>query len=480
MKPILNPSRRVSRAARLTVVLAAIAALAGCKGLLDVTNTGAVDASQLSDIQYINILTNSVVGEYQRLADWDGVYEAKFSGEVVNHMTFFEELDIGYRNISDGGKILGNGTYVLAVYNPIHRVRWLADTVASRLKTWEGDSAGRDLRLARVLAYGAYAHTYLGEQICSSPINLSKPYQPSEIFSQFALPRYDEAIKVALAAKQWATTKAPDVNWTAASLARYAAGADSIANMARVGAARTALDLNDKAKAITYASAVTPVWASDKSPGFQMWAQFLADKITNRFYSLLTPSGSHELSLLKLPLGGVYDAASAKLVGGAVGDPRIPQAPMTAYDGTRNVPVPGSSPAFSTYDASVGGAPVDKGMGIRIASAIEARYILAEAQGKTGAGNIDFLNNRRALAGMAAVDASISDNAYRDALIEQRARDLFLDGHRLGDLRRYKQFYGLDLYPRGTYPTSTTIQYGSQECFPIPVGELQGNPLANQ
>jgi len=480
MKRIMNPSRHLGRAARLAVVLAAIGALAGCKGLLDVTNTGAVDGSKLTDIQYISMLTNSVVGEYQRLSDWNGVYEAKFAGEVNNHMTFFEELDIGYRNISDGGKILGNGTYVLAIYNPIHRVRWLADSVASRIKTWEGDSAGRDLRLARVLAYGAYAYTYLGEQICSSPINLSKPYQPAEIFAQFALPRYDEAITVAVAAKQWATTKAPDVSWTAAALAQYAAGADSIANMARVGAARTALDLNDKAKAITYASAVTPVWVSDASPGFQFWSQFLADKITNRFYSLLTPSGSHELSLYKLPLGGVYDTVAKKLVGGAVGDPRVAQQPLTAYDGIRNVPVPMSTPAFSTYNATAAGAQVDKGMGIRIASAIEARYILAEAQGKTGAGNIAFLNARRALASMPAVDASISDAAYRDAVIEQRARDLFLDGHRLGDLRRYKQFYGLDLYPHGTYPTSTTVQYGTQECFPIPVGELQGNPLASQ
>ncbi len=465
MTPIMNRSSRLAHALRLSVALATVA-LGGCKGLLDVENQGAVDAGNLSNPAYVGILTNSVVGEFQQMTHWDFIYTEKFSGEVVNHMTYFEELDIGYRNISDSQGILGNGTFAMATFNPLHRTRWLADSVASRLKVWEGDSAGRDLRLARVRAYGAYTYVYLGEQMCSSPVSLSKPYTPTELFRDFAIPRFDEAITVATAAKAWAQSHAPDADWSASSLTRYANGADSIMNMARVGAARAALGMNDKAKAIQYASAVTPAFTSDASPGFRIYAQFLQDKINNRFWTLLDPSGQKEISLYKQPLATVTD-------------PRIPIQLLTVYDGTKNTPVPMSTPAFDTYSGVLPGAPVKPGMGIRIASAIEAKYILAEAQGNNAA-NLAFINARRALGGMPALDASVSDVDFRNAVIEQRQRDMFLDGHRLGDIRRYKQYYGLDLYPKGLYPTSTSVSYGTQECFPIPVSELQGNPNANQ
>jgi hypothetical protein len=139
------------------------------------------------------------------------------------------------------------------------------------------------------------------------------------------------------------------------------------------------------------------------------------------------------------------------------------------------VNVPKSSEAFSTWDGTVAGAEITKSAALRLASAIEARYILAEAQGPSGA-NVDFLNNRRALAGMTALAATVDATTYRNALIEQRARDLFLDGHRVGDMRRYKKYYQLDFYPKGKYPLSTTLLYGTQECFPLPLAEMQGNP----
>ncbi|HET9984505.1 MAG TPA: RagB/SusD family nutrient uptake outer membrane protein [Longimicrobiales bacterium] len=458
-------SRPLARAIRLGAVAAAVVAVAACDKILDVNNPGALEAPKLNNPTYIDLMANGVVGEFQQMTHWDWIYAAKFSGEVTNHHVYFEEGDIGRRDIGDPSS---NGTYQLAVYNPLHRVRWLADSVTSRIKALEGDSAGRDLRLARVLAYAGYSYVYIGEQLCASPINTG-PLKTSDEILAMAPPRFDEAIKVAAAAKTWALGQPSN-----AAMQRYIAGADSITNFARVGAARASLDLNKKAEAIAYASAVTPAWTSDASAatrGFQFWAPFLDASVNNRWWQVAAQAsggGSREVGLD----GTMFDGIS---------DPRVPQQRLTVSDGTNGggtppgVNVPKSSEAFSTYDGTLVGAEITKSAALRLASAIEARYILAEAQGKNAA-NIDFVNNRRAVAGMAPLPPTVDDVTYRNALIEQRARELFLDGHRLGDIRRYKKNYGLDFYLHGPYPASSTLQYGSLECFPLTLSEVQGNP----
>ena len=57
-------------------------------------------------------------------------------------------------------------------------------------------------------------------------------------------------------------------------------------------------------------------------------------------------------------------------------------------------------------------------------------------------------------------------------IIEERRREFFLEGHRLGDIRRY----GIELNPAsGTlFPNGGT--YGSQSCFPLPDVERANNP----
>ncbi len=59
-------------------------------------------------------------------------------------------------------------------------------------------------------------------------------------------------------------------------------------------------------------------------------------------------------------------------------------------------------------------------------------------------------------------------------LRDQRARDFFLTGQRLGDLRRYLKG-GLDLFPKGKYPVFTDF-YGENQCFMVPLSEKAGNP----
>ena len=328
---------------------------------------------------------------------------------------------------------------------------------------------------------------FLGEQFCGTPINVSAMKTDDEVLA-LAPPRFDEAITVAAAAKSWAQTKAVDATWTAALLTAYAAGADSITNFARVGAARAYLDLNNKAQAIVYASAVTPGWTSDASTttrGFQFWSYWLDGTYNNPMWAaaaIAAGSGSRSVSMYATPYQYIVDQRIPTYRGGVMNsdnDGLDPAGPTT-----HSVMEMLSTSSYSTWNNALPGVDLSKSSAIRIASAIEAKYILAEAQGPTQA-NVDFINGRRALtksggpliAPGTTLTTGTDATTFRNAVIEQRTLDFFADGHRIGDLRRYKKYYSLDFWPKGNYPNSTTgVQYGTDECWPIPLSETNTNP----
>ncbi|HEV2130325.1 MAG TPA: hypothetical protein VGR27_04460 [Longimicrobiaceae bacterium] len=447
-----------SRAALLAGVLAAPGVLTGCEDWLSVTNPGAIEPPALENPTNIQLMVDGVIGDFQPAFAWTALWSGVFTDELRNHHTFFENPEIDRRDISET-----NGTYTAAVYNGLHRARFLADSVSTRLKVLLADSASRDLRLAQVLGYAGYTYVLLGEQYCETPLNLSAPV-PSEELLRMAAQRFEEAIPVAMAARAAAAAIAPA---TAASR-RTVATADSIANFARVGAARAYLNLGNMAKAVEFASAVTPTYQSPSDPGFQFWAWYLEGatfgdrrRHANPFWEFISAGGSW-FSISGTPFLDLVD-------------PRVPHSdtPVGTADGTRQF-VPRSPPSFSTYDGTLEGAPFEATSAIRVASALEARYIIAEAQGNTAA-NVAFVNERRAIGGQLPLE-SPTEAEYMAALRDQRRRDFYLDGHRMGDLRRYERLYSVDLWPKGSYFGSTAVQYGDQTCWPVPLAEKINNP----
>ncbi|MGH7505321.1 MAG: hypothetical protein ACRELX_06705 [Longimicrobiales bacterium] len=444
--------KKLGAGARIFVLVPVIAGAAlagGCEDWLDVTDPGALEDPALRNEENINLMMDGVIGDFQEAFAWTALFSGVFVDELRNHHGYFENGEFDLREVNDN-----NGTYTLAVYNGLHRARFLADSVASRIRTLLADSAGRDLRLARVLAYAGYSYIMLGEQMCESPINLGPPLPSSELLGM-GQTRFTDAIEVATAARAAATSDA------------LTAAADSVLNFARVGAARAALDLGDAAAASGFASAVEPAYGSPAAPGFAYYAWYVDGanaserrRIGNPYWEFVTSGRWFSVS------GTQFENLD---------DPRVPHADSTlaAADGTRRF-VPNSPLAFSTYDGTLEGAPFEATSSIRIASALEARYILAEIEGAT-AENVAFVNERRAIGGQGALVAPAAD-AYVVALREQRARDLFIDGHRLGDLRRYKEQYGEDLFEHGAYYGSATDVFGDQECWPIPLAEKTGNP----
>lgn len=429
---------RLGRTVRAAAVLAAALAAGACTDFLQADNPGSIEADDVTDVRYATLLTNGVIGEFQPMLGYVTWWNAIFTDELHNRATFFEEGMIDRREVTPD-----NGTYSFFYSGNLHRTRFLADDAASRLKEALGDSASRDLRLARVQAYGGLTYVYIAEALCVSPIDGSAPLTPEELFAE-AIERFDEAIAVATAAEAAAKARTPLVP-------RDTLAADSVRHFALVGAARAALNMNDKAKAIAYASQVPAVF------------EFRA------YYSENTArENSWMWNRLVAGSNGTLDNTPFEDM---AGDPRIPRPGGTGVLAL----IPNAPQSYDAYNGTPTGADFSKGGWVRIASSLEAQYIIAEAQGPTAA-TLAFVNTRRAVGGQAPV--TLEGDALMAELRDQRARDLFLDNHRLGDLRRYLKYYDVNLFPQGPYPGSTTgLTYNAEQtCWPLTAAEINSNP----
>ena len=143
------------------------------------------------------------------------------------------------------------------------------------------------------------------------------------------------------------------------------------------------------------------------------------------------------------------------------GDPRV------ALDSTLIVSVTG----IRIWRAS--GKYPGAGSSFPLATGTEAQLIIAEGEWQSGnyTAARDSLNVFRARGGQAAL-TTINPDTLRAEIVEQRRRELFLDGHHLGDVIRY----GVVLAPPVGTPYHGSGNYGSQVCLPLPDVEKLNNP----
>lgn len=423
----------------LVATLLAVAALgtAACNDFLAAENPGAVEEPDVNNVAYANLIAAGPIYAFQ-LAHTDATYwNGQFTDELYNRAVFVEEGQIDRRDL------YSDMSYINAfVYAPLQRARFLGEDAAKRLKLILGDTAARDLRVARALAYAGYSYIELAETMCTTPIDLGVPKTTEEMMTD-AVARFDEAVTIAGAAKTYLTSINASVNAIAAT--------DSVKNFALVGAARASLNKNDKTKAISYATQV---------PAAFEFRAYYTDNTTgqrNRSYERLTLGKN--AYMLNTPFAAM------------AGDPRLPRIGGT----TTNATTPMASSTYGAWNNTVAGVDFTAIMWQRIASSLEAQYIIAEAEGATAA-TLAFVNARRAVGLQAPV--TLAGAELLAELRDQRSRDFYLDNHRLGDLRRYKQYYGIDLFPKGAYPGSTSGQVYNEAvtCWPLPTNEINGNP----
>jgi hypothetical protein len=413
---------------RTGTVIATVIAIAGCNDVLTVENPSAIQEGQLADSALVQLEVNGVIGEFQyaygQYAQWSSV----LSDETYTDHTNVDVRDFSEHNFGDLNTI--NST----TYEYIQRARQSADDATDRLKSLLGTAAGSDLNVARVLAYGGYSYVLLGEGFCESPVNLSAPL-PSDSLLRRAIKRFDEAIAVATAGSQGANV----------------AAAQDLINMSRVGAARAALKVGDATLARSYASQVPAT--------YEKLAYYSSNTVReNNAHNGLTHASGASLAMYTRFLG--------------LNDPRVPQPASTQLGLTGGAIYTPLTPYMYTGWVATGQAPrVDVNYDIKFATGLEAQYVVAETDGPTPA-TLAFVNQRRAVGGEGAV--ALTGAALMTELADQRARDFYLTGQRLGDLRRYAKA-GNDMFPTGQYPLFND-SYGTLKCMIVPLSEKAGNP----
>lgn len=405
---------------------------AGCNDILEVDDTGAIQQQDLTDPEMVDLITNGARSEFQDAYINLSLTSAVFSGEA-----FVDHTNIGWRNFSLRS-FNDDNSINAQLYVNLQQLRASAEDGITRMEEILGEQeVSQNLEAARLKLYAGYSYIYFGENFCSAPVNLSEAYPSSELL-QRAITRLGEAITIAEAAQQ---------------AGGDAATAEEILNLSNLGIARAHLQLGNNSEAIQFASEV--------DEGFEAWAYYSnnSNRENNTWAQIANPGADTWISVNN-PFQNLND-------------PRLThvEEPFSGLNGNDIYP-PYQPYNFEGWNPGQADNFIDRATNIRFASGLEAQYIIAEAQGPTG-DTEDFVNERRAVGNQSQV--SLSGDDLMEELRNQRARDFYMTGRRLADLRRYQDQYGVDLFPTGTYPVGNEV-YGDATCYVIPLEEKIGNP----
>ena len=424
----MRAAHRLRRGAAVALTAGAIA-LVGCHDALTVNNPKVIATDQLGNAQLINTLLNSAVFAVNTNYSEFSWFSAIITDEALNATNDYRSGELSQRIVE-----LAQGN--IGPYPLLQFTRATADTSAALIRSLVKKPAG-DLRLARALAYAGYSYVYLAEFTCTAPIN-GGPLVTDDSLEKIALSRFKEAIADATPADTGSTKLV----------------ADTILALANVGAARASINLKvpDMASAITYASAVPA--------NFVVWADYIASptSLNNSLWGRVNGQNK-QLGVHPLMQG--------------LNDPRVRYVTkaVLGHNQLTLLNVPYSPRSFSTY-TSPDSTPIQSFSKIDMASGLEARYIRAEAEGPTAL-TIALVNERRAVGNEQPLQPGDDVMA---ALREEKRRDFFLAGRRLGDLRRYLAQGVGDFFPSGPHPTAQWGLYGSATCYIITQDEMNSNP----
>jgi hypothetical protein len=330
------------------------------------------------------------------------------------------------------------------VYTSLSVARASADTVLARLQEWTDaempTGVNRTQLIGQAAAYAGYSLILLGEGMCSAAINVGPELTPEQLFGE-AQTRFNTAITAATTANDTITLR----------LARLGL-ARSLMNLAFVD---TPTNPNDPDLTLV---AQAGALAAQIPAGFAVNAVALATG-TNRQQNIVFAhsggTGSTNFSSV--------DATFDSLRFGGVLDPRVPVL-NTGVVGADNQTIVRQQRKYASL-----GSPIP------FARSTEARLIEAEAKALANDldGAVTIINALHTAAGIPAYDGTGKTQAEVLAQVrEERRRELFLEGHRLGDMRRLN----LPLIPAvgATFPRGGI--YGDQRCFPLPAVERNNNP----
>ncbi|MGH7470060.1 MAG: RagB/SusD family nutrient uptake outer membrane protein [Longimicrobiales bacterium] len=405
--------------------------LAGCDALLEVDAPSRVIGETLEGPGNAALLVAGAVADFECTFSHYIVTTGLIGDELKDTQLAAATWDYDRRSLNPAvGAAYAQGTCdaggnIISVYQPVNMARFAADNALSKLESFtEQQVPNRSLLIATAAAYSGYSHLLLGEGFCSAVL-LGDDLTPGgestrvQVF-QNAEARFTRAL---------------------------ASGSNdaSMLGLARVGRARARLNLGRYAEAEADARLVPANFV--RNAAFTDIATRPSNKVTrwNRRFRW----ASVEDDYFNLSFGGVAD-------------PRV-RLTNSGLRGADAVSIVWYADKYATESSP-----------IQIATWEEAQLMIAEAQVRAGNGQaaVTIINDLHTRVGLPAFVST--DNAViLQQVIDERRRELFLEGQHLGDAIRYN----LPLTPAvgAPYPIKGG-SYGTTRCMPLPDVERINNP----
>ncbi len=395
-----------------------IAVAAACN--MDVTNPSVIDAGTFDPTADGTTLALSAQTNFFQAFQSVALFGGLISDELWNGAVRFQPNRIASRNFAAADDI--NSDF----FAPLSLSIAANENAVTALG--KGANASSDVNYARVSMNLGFSVELMAETMCSGVIQAGPELSDTQLLDT-AVTNFTRAVSVGTAAGD--------------------AGTD-IVNASNVGLARTYLQLGDWANASATAALVPQGFVANVITSDNTSTR---DLLANQFYNF---------GLIKQIL------APARY---RIGDPRIPvdsSADNTTENGLNNA----AQAKYTSYADP-----------IRLASGLEARYIVAEAalhgSGDTGPA-LALIAERRAAGGQSAYAGATDVNSVLTELLNQAARDFWLEGKKLGDLRRNPtiSLTAVLTDPNGApfYSATGGDTFGSNFCAPIPPEETNSNP----
>ena len=398
-----------------SVVALTLLGVSACNDILSVELPTRVPDAALNDPALAPVLVQGAIADFEcALANYTAA-TGLLTDELIDAtgwiaVTMWDQRRIFADNTNLGSS--GCTTLGYGVYTPLQTARYQAADVGKRITAFPDAAVpNKSTLLATVAAIEGYAITLLGEGFCEIALDGG--------------PGLTRDQSLAIAEARFTTAIGPAT-----------AGSD-ILNLARVGRARVRLDLGKRAEAAADAALVPAGFvynATYSTANDRRRNRIFFDAQTNLYLSV-------DPRFRNLTVGGVPDTRV-----------RVAAATRNGHDGI--------TPLWLQQKYPSDAAP------IVIASWKEARLITAEVAG--GQEAVAAINALRTAAGL-PLFSSTDPNAIAAQVLEERSRELFLDGHRLNDMLR------LNL----AFDTGTTfkgVPYGDTTCLPLPDAERLANP----
>jgi hypothetical protein len=409
---------------RGTALVLSLAALGACNSLLEVEVPGRVTADALTDPGLVPILHAAALQSAQCAYAQYVATGGMLAGESISSNGFVDNHPWEWRGIVEiqnapGSCPAGRNATSMGYYTPAQQARFQLEDQIVRLTSFtDAQVPNRQLLLAEANAYAGYMYTILAEGMCEMTIDKGPKLTPAQV--------------LAIA----------DQKFTAAIAAATTANNASALNMARVGRARTRLDLGNLQGAAADAALVPA--------GFVRNAEF-SETVTNRENRLFNLTVRNDFL-------SVHPDYRGLTVNGAP-DPRVRVTDM------RRIGPDNATPIWQQQKFIGSGA-----VPIPMASYAEAQLIVAEAS--AGQAAIDAMNRVRALSNIAPLPAFAAGTDVGALVMEERRRQLFSEGHRYNDMLRKRIAFQM-----GTNGVNRKGQvFSNMTCIPLPFVETRNNP----